>query len=85
MQNAEIVRFLRSPSAPLVDFAVSSANLTNKEAMAILMCGRQAMTQEEAAEAAGYSVDAMHKWYRSGVKKLNTAWTGQWWIEKLTQ
>lgn len=85
MQNAEIVRFLRCPSSPLVDFAVSTANLTEKEALAISLCGRMGLTQEQAAEKAGYSVDAVQKWNRAGMKKLNTAWSGQWWIQKLTQ
>lgn len=80
-----MVKFLRCPSAPLVNLAVEMANLTWKEQLAVDLCGRRAMTQEKAAEEAGYSVDAVQRWYRLGIKKLCSAWSGIWWIEKLTE
>ena len=85
MDESKVVKFLRCPSAPLVNLAVEMANLTWKEQLAVDLCGRRAMTQEKAAEEAGYSVDAVQRWYRLGIKKLCSAWSGIWWIEKLTE
>lgn len=80
MKESSIVRLLRAPDIELVDFAIRRANLTWKEALAVDLCGRRGYTQESAAEHAGYSVDAMQKWYRSGIAKLSIAWGGCWWI-----
>lgn len=85
IDEEQVVSLLRCPAAGLVDYAVSIANLNWKEATAIDLCGRKAMTQERAAEAAGYSVDAMQRWYRSGISKLLQAWTGVWWIDKILE
>lgn len=85
MDEDDIVRFLRCPASPVVDLAVEMANLTWKEHTAIDLCARKGMTQERAAESAGYSVDAMQRWYRSGIKKLTTAWGGVWWINRLSE
>lgn len=85
MDEGKIIKFLRCPSTALVDLAIEMANLTWKEALAVKLCGRQAMTQERAAEQAGYSVDAMQRWYRLGMKKLSAAWNGVWWITKITE
>ena len=71
MKESSIVRLLRAPDIELVDFAIRRANLTWKEALAVDLCGRRGYTQESAAEHAGYSVDAMQKWYRSGIAKGN--------------
>lgn len=62
---------------------MSLANLSWKEETAIRLCGRRQMTQERAAEDAGYSVDAMQRWYRAGIKKLMAAWGGLDWIVKV--
>lgn len=83
MDDRMILAFLRYPSAPLVDFGLTLVNLTWQEQMALDMCGRKHMTQERTAEQAGYSVDAIQKWYRSGMKKLSVAWDGQEWIKKI--
>lgn len=85
MDESRAIAFLRCPSADIVDLAVEMANLTWKEALAIDLCGRKSMTQEKAAEQSGYSVDAMQRWYRAGIKKLCVAWRGVWWIEKLSE
>lgn len=79
----EIVQLLRMPDAGLVDYMVSLANLDRRENAAIDLCGRKAYTQEEAAERIDRSTDAVQKWYRSGMRKLRTAWAGKWWIKKL--
>lgn len=83
MDEEKIIRFLRCPATAVVDLALAMANLTWKEETAVTLCGRQAKTQERAAEEAGYSVDAMQRWYRAGMKKLSVAWAGLWWIEKI--
>ena len=85
MNEDKIVSFLRCPAASVVDLALEMANLTWKETLAIDLCGRKAKTQERAAEESGYSVDAIQKWYRSGIKKLSRAWGGVWWVQKLSE
>lgn len=83
MPENHVVAFLRYPSAPLVEFALALVNLTWKERKTIDLCARQQYTQEAAAEYLEYSVDAVQKWYRSGIKKISEAWAGQQWIEKI--
>lgn len=83
MTEEEALKFLRHPTAALVDFALSLVNLTWQEELALNLCGRRHMTQERAAESAGYSVDAVQRWYRAGIKKLVVAWGGHDWIKKL--
>lgn len=85
MDEQSVVKFLRCPASNVVDLAIEMANLTWKEDMAIRMCGRNAKTQDRAAEESGYSVDAIQKWYRSGIKKLSKAWDGTWWVQKLAE
>ena len=85
MDEQKVIAFLRCPASDLVDLAISMANLTWKESIAINLCGRQAKTQEKAAEESNCSVDAMQKWYRSGVKKLAKSWCGLWWILKIIE
>lgn len=85
MNNKDVLRILRCSAADLVEFAVGLANLTHKEKMAIDLCGRKGYTQEEAAEQAGFSPDAVQKWYRSGMTKLKDAWQDRWWIKKILQ
>ncbi len=83
MSEDNVIQFLRYPAAGLVEFALSLANLSWKEETAINLCARRGMTQEAAAEKAGYSVDAMQRWYRAGIKKLMAAWSGHEWIIKV--
>ena len=83
MEETAVIRFLRCPAADIVNLAIAMANLTWKEELAVKECGQKAKTQEKAAEDSGYSVDAMQRWYRSGIKKLSSSWDGVWWIKKL--
>ena len=83
MTEEQVVAFLRYPAAGLVEYALSLANLSWKEETAITLCARRGMTQEKAAESVSYSVDAFQRWYRSGIKKLMTAWAGHEWILKV--
>lgn len=79
----EVVQLLRISDAGLVDYMISLANLDHREMVAIDLCGRKAYTQEEAAEMIDRSPDALQKWYRAGIKKLRSAWSSRWWIERL--
>ena len=83
MTEETVKRFLRYPSKPLVEFALSMVNLTWQEETAITLCGQRRMTQEKAAEKADCSVDAMQRWYRSGLEKLTRAWAGSEWMSKI--
>ena len=83
MNKSQIIRFLRCPAAGVVDYAVSMANLTQKELMAVTLCCRQGLTQETAAEQIDVSVESIKKWVESGIKKLDAAWDGSWWILKV--
>ena len=85
LTHYQVLQFLRCPSSELVDFALTLANLDRKEAAVIEICGRKAYTQEEAAEILDRSPDAVQKWWRSGISKLQTAWSGRWWIEKIIE
>lgn len=85
MTKTQIVAFLRCPSAQIVDVAIAIANLTEKEEAAIRLCGQHAMTQEAAAEKMECSTNGLQRWYYSGIEKLIQAWTGVWWIEKLSK
>ncbi len=83
MSEDLVKRFLAYPSKPLVDFALSLVNLTWQEELAINLCGRKRLTQEKAAEKAECSVDAMQRWYKSGIRKLEKAWSDSDWITKI--
>lgn len=83
MTEEKALQLLRYPTAALVEFALSLVDLSWQEELALNLCGRKRMTQERAAENAGYSVDAMQRWYRAGIKKAAAAWSGHEWIEKI--
>ena len=85
MDEKAVKRFLQCGAGPVVDLAIEMANLTWKEELAVTLCGRKDMTQERAAEKAGYSVDTMQRWYRKALEKLRKSWNGVWWIEKLSE
>jgi hypothetical protein len=85
LTEGAVLAFLRSPDSKIVDLAIQMANLTWKEELAITHCGRRDETQDVAAEKTGYSVDSVQRWYRAGITKLRAAWSGVWWIHKLTQ
>lgn len=74
MKESDVILILRYPSARFVEYALSFANLTQREETAMNLCGRRGMTQERAAEKADISVDTMQRWYRAGIEKLVAAW-----------
>ena len=83
MSEESVKQFLRYPSAPLVEFALTLANLPWQEEQVINLCARKRMTQEQAAEHLDRSVDAVQKWYRAGIKSLQVAWSDCEWIRKV--
>lgn len=90
MDKEKAEKFLQYPSSGLVDFALSTANLTRREAIAIDLCGRKGLTYGEAVEELMNSntpreTDTIQRWYSSGIRKLCAAWDGVPWIEKLTE
>ena len=85
MTDRDVIRLLRCPAADIVDLAVSRANLTEHELQTIALIGRKGLTQEAAAEQLCYSVDAVHKWYRSAMSKLRDCWSGLWWVRKILE
>lgn len=90
MEESKVVKFLRYPSSSLVDFALSTANLTRREAIAIDLCGRKGLTYNEAAQELQNSItpretDTIQRWYRSGMHKLCDAWDSMPWILKVIE
>ena len=85
MTDEQVKRFLRYRKSALVDFALSSVNLTWKERQTVELCGKQGYTQEQAAEQMERSVDAVQKWYRTAFSKIREEWGEQEWISILLQ
>lgn len=80
-----VKRILQLPDSRLVDTAVAMGNLTAKEAEAVRLCCRLGYTQEEAAEAMDRSRNAVYNWLRTGLEKLETAWSSVWWLRRLSK
>lgn len=85
MTKAQVIAFLKCPSTQIIDLAMSTANLTLNEEMVVRMHCQKGLTQEKIAEQQDVSVNAVQRWYYSGIDKLIEAWTGVWWIEKLSK
>lgn len=83
MRKQDVEKFLRYHERDLVDFAISLANLTKREQLAITLCGMQAMTQSEAGEAVDRDWKTIQRWYSDGIKKLQLCWASREWILKL--
>lgn len=85
MTKQKVIVFLKCPSMQIIDLALSMANLTISEEMVVRMHCQKGLTQEKIAEQQDVSVNAVQRWYYSGLEKLVIAWTGVWWIEKLSE
>lgn len=90
MDEKRVLAFLRSSASAPVELAIEMANLTTRESIAIELCGRKGMTQDEAVEelqkgSMPRERDALHRWYRSGIKKLCRAWNGIGWIDAIIE
>lgn len=92
MDKQAILGFLQGSYPPeLIQFAVNYANPTYKERIAIDLCGIKNMTQAMAAEQAelsgmlpSCSEDSMQRYFSSAMRKLDTSWSSQRWMNKLT-
>lgn len=83
MTEENVLKLLRCDDARLVDILLSMVNLTWKEEKAVNLCGRQELTQFQAAENIGVEQSTMHRWYKQGLDKICRVWGGVWWVEKL--
>ena len=88
MDEKQVVAFLRCPASVVVELALEMANLTDRERKAIELCGRRGLTRDEAVEEIQKSktpreIDAVKRWYRSGIAKLCIAREGIYWIEAI--
>lgn len=83
MERATIKAMLNYPDALLVDMAIRRANLTEPEWRAIWSREFGGMTVEKAAEYYDISPGTIKNEYRSGMKKLDTCWSGIPWISKI--
>lgn len=81
----EIIKFLRYPYKGVVNYALDLVQLSKKEREAVMLCGVQKMTVEEAAEAARPQVsrNTMQKRWSDARSQLIRAWSGIEWIETL--
>lgn len=90
MNEKRVIAFLRcSASAPL-NLALEIANLTDKERIAVELCGIRGLTYDEAAEVLQKEgkdkrreVDTIKRWYKSAKIKLCRAWSGLYWIDAI--
>lgn len=85
MDEDSVKRFLRYYWRDLVDFALSLAQLDNRELEAVRLCGIQRLTIENAAEAAKppVSVNTMQSRWAAARKRLAKAWGGYEWVKIL--
>ena len=83
MEPREIRAMLHYPDTPLVDFAVSRANLTVPEWECIKLREREAETIESAAERLLVSPRTAARRYNDGMHKLNACWSGLPWVKNI--
>lgn len=90
MDEKKVVAFLQcSASAPL-NLALEMANLSDRERLAIDLCGIRGLTYNEAAKVLQdgdrpREVDTIKRWYSSAKKKLILAWSGLYWIDAILE
>lgn len=90
MDEKKVVAFLQcSASAPL-NLALEMANLSDRERLAIDLCGIRGLTYNEAAKVLQdgdrpREVDTIKRWYGSAKKKLILAWSGLYWIDAILE
>ncbi len=92
MDEKKVVAFLRCSATAPVELALEMANLTDKERLAVKMCGIRGLTYEEAVEELQKDnkdkrreVDTIKRWYHSARKKLCRAWSGLYWIDAILE
>lgn len=92
MDEKQVIAFLRCSAAAPLKLALEMANLTDKERVAVDLCGIRGLTYDEAAEELQKDgnekrreVDTIKRWYRSARLKLCRAWAGMYWIEAILE
>lgn len=83
MEQRNIISMLNYPDKPLVDYAVSMANLTAQEREAIILRVYEGETVESAAERLMLSPGTIKSRYRAGMQKLDHCWSGRPWINSI--
>ena len=88
MDEKKVISFLRSSASAPLNLALEMANLTDKERLAVELCGIRGLTYDEAAEELQKGdrrreVDTIKRWYKSAKKKLCLAWSGLYWIDAI--
>ena len=85
MCERDVLRFLRYYYAPIVDFAIDLAGLSDVEREAVELCGRRQMTIQAAAEYAApqVSTNTMQARWSSARKRLCRAWSCIEWVQLL--
>lgn len=85
MTDTDVKNFLRSSSIQPVRLAIEMVNLTDKERLAVELCGLRGLTYDKAAEEINCirEVDSIKRWYKSAKTKLLKAWDGVGWIEAI--
>lgn len=71
-----VLRALKTPYKRVLDFAFTYVSLSKPEETCIRCVIIDGMTEEEAAEALGYSRDYIAKHKARGIRKLQQAWEG---------
>lgn len=71
-----VLRALKTPYKRVLDFAFTYVSLSKPEETCIRCVIIDGMTEEEAAEALGYSRDYIAKHKAKGIRKLQQAWEG---------
>lgn len=80
MKRAQVRQILQIPNTPLVDFAVSLANLTPDEIESIILREREGLSIAEAA-IASHMCESRHKrLYQAGMTKIGACWSHQPWL-----
>lgn len=82
--------FLRCSATAPLHLALEMANLTDRERVAVDLCGIRGLTYDEAATELQRGdrpreTDTVKRWYKSAKKKLSRAWAGMYWIEAIVE
>ena len=83
MEEREIISFMKYPDKGLVDYAISCANLTAPELLAIQRRVLFGETLEEAAESLLISRSTVKRRCDAGFEKLDQCWSGKPWIASI--
>lgn len=74
MDKDTVVKALKSPYKPMLDYAMTYVSLSDKERICIEECIIKDYTEEETAEKIEKSRDYVAKYKASGLAKIQKAW-----------